>query len=107
MEDDFLTLGCAGALLVVALIILVLVILGLRPYTIRKKKEGSNTCLTIRAKRNLAKVTVVARLGDEEVTFERKRIRKGQSVDFVFPSSDKKAKLIVEVESGNARTAEV
>jgi hypothetical protein len=106
-DDELLVAGCAGLLILGAVIALVFVILNLRAFSYSKRKEGGNTCLTVRAKRNLARVCVVARFGDEEITFERKRIRKGQSVDFVFPSSDKKAKLTVEAEVGAPHSVEV
>lgn len=106
-DEDILALCCGGVLALTAASVIVFIILNLKAFTYQKHKEGSNTCLTITAKRNLNKVTVKARFGHEEITFERKRIRKGQSVDFVYPSSDRKAKVIVEAESGNVQTVEV
>ncbi len=106
-EEDLLPLICAGSLILIAVAIIAFIALGMKPFSYSKRKEGQNTCLTITARRNLAKASVVARFGTEEVRFERKRIRKDQSVDFVFPASDKKAKLIVEVDPGNEQTLEV
>jgi len=106
-EDDILIVGCAGILILIAIGVIAFVILGLKAFSYEKRKEGANTCLTIIAKRNLAKVTVQARFGNEEIKFERKRIRKGQSVEFVYPASDKPAKLIVETETGSPQVAEV
>jgi hypothetical protein len=106
-EDDILIAGCAGILILIAAGIIAFVVLGLKAFSYEKRKEGGNTCLTINAKRNLAKVTVVAGIGNDEIRFERKRIRKGQSVDFVYPSSDKPAKLTVETETGSPHSLEV
>jgi len=106
-DDELLVAGCAGLLILGAIIVLAMVILNLKAFSYSKRKEGTNTCLTVMAKRNLARVSVVARFGDEEITFERKRIRKGQSVEFVFPQSDRKAKLTVESEVGSPHTLEV
>ena len=106
-EEDILTIVCAGALIISAIAVVAFIVLNLKAFTYEKKKEGSETCLTVNAKKNLAKVTVQARFGSEEIKFERKRIRKGQSVDFVYPHSEKKAKLIVEPESGSPQTIEV
>jgi hypothetical protein len=106
-DDDILVMGCAGILVLIAIGVIAFIILGLKAFSYEKRKEGGNTCLTIRAKRNLAKVSVQASFGNEDILFERKRIRKGQSVDFVFPSSDKPAKLVVETDSGASQTIEV
>jgi hypothetical protein len=106
-DDDILIAGCAGILILIALGVIAFVIIGLKAFSYEKRKEGSNTCLTVRAKRNLNKVTVQASFGNDDIKFERKRIRKGQSVDFVFPSSDKPAKLVVETDSGSVQTVEV
>lgn len=106
-EDDILVMGCAGILVLLAVGLIAFVILGLKAFSYEKRKEGGNTCLTVRAKRNLAKVTVHATFGNDDILFERKRIRKGQSVDFVYPSSEKPAKLVVEMESGSSQSVEV
>ena len=106
-EDDILIMGCAGILILVAVGVIAFVILGLKAFSYEKRKEGTNTCLTVMAKRNLSKVTVQASFGNEEISFERKRIRKGQSVDFVYPSSDKPARLTVETETGSPQTVDV
>jgi hypothetical protein len=106
-EDEVLTGVCVGAVALVLIIIVSLVLLGSGPFTYRKRSEGGNTCLTVTAKRNLDHISVVAKAGEEEIMFERKRIRKGQSVEFVYPSSKDPARLTVEVESGHARVVEV
>ncbi|MFH0737116.1 MAG: hypothetical protein V1827_00105 [Candidatus Micrarchaeota archaeon] len=106
-DDELLSLSCAGVIVLAILILVLFFAFGMKPYSYKKKKEGQNTCLSIMAKRNLSKVTVIARFGSEEIRFERKRIRKDQSVDFVFPQSDKKIKLVVETDPGNERTIEV
>lgn len=106
-EEDLLAPLCAGLLVLAVLAVLAFIILGMRPYTYRKRTEKGTNSLTVTAKTTLAKVIVVARFGKEEIRFERKRVRKGQSVEFVYPASKRKAKLIVEVESGNVQVAEV
>ncbi|MCI0504408.1 hypothetical protein L0Y65_06930 [Candidatus Micrarchaeota archaeon] len=106
-EDDILVMGCAGILILAAIGVIAFVIMGMKAYSFEKRKEGANTCLTVIAKRNLSKVTVQARFGNEEIKFERKRIRKGQSVEFVYPASDKSARLTVETETGSPHSVEV
>ncbi|NYZ74092.1 hypothetical protein H0O00_03040 [Candidatus Micrarchaeota archaeon] len=105
--EDILPIACAGSLILLVLALVLYFFINLNPFSYDKRKEGVNTCLTITAKHNLNKVTVTANVDGDDVTFERRRIRKGQSVDFVYPLSPKPAKLTVEVESGNVRALEV
>ena len=107
IEDDVLPYVCAAALALGAIAVIAFFIYNLRAFTYQKRKEGANTCLTVTAKRNLNRVVVDAKFGEEGIKFERKRVRKGQSIDFVFPASQRKAKLTVETESGNIQAAEV
>jgi len=106
-DEELVTAVCAGTLIIVLLLALVLIVLGSKSFTYRKKTEQGSTCLTVTAKKNLSRVLVVARVGSEDIRFERKRIRKGQSVDFVYPASKKPAKLTVEGETGNVKVVEV
>jgi hypothetical protein len=105
--EDLLPMICAGVLILLALAVVFFLVSNLKPFAYEKRKEGTNTCLTLTAKHNLNRASVTASFDSEEITFERRRIRKGQSVDFVYPASQKPAKLTVEVESGNVRTVEV
>ena len=98
---------CAGAVILIGLAVIIFILWNMKPFSTKKRTEGTNTALTVTAKRNLDKVTVIARFGNEEVNFERKRVKKGQSIEFVYPSSKKPAKLIVEVGSGHVLAAEV
>lgn len=106
-EDQTLPLICGGTIILAAIAIIALFIYNLRSFTWRKQRQGTDILMTVTAKRNLASVTVLARFDGDEVKFERKRVRKGQSIDFSFPYSDKKTKIIVEAESGSVRTVEV
>jgi len=106
-DEDTLSLVCAGVLLIAAIAAMIYLVSSLKAFTYSKKKEGGNISLTVKAKRNLNRVSVVAWSEDGDVDFERRRIRKGQSIDFVYPYSDKKAKLVIEAESGNAQILEV
>ncbi len=99
--------ACAGTVIVLCVIALIYVLLGFRKFSYKKKNMGTQTSLVVLANRDLFRIAVVARFNKEEITFERRRIRKGQSVEFVYPRSDQKARLTVEVESGHARTYEV
>jgi hypothetical protein len=99
--------ACAGTVILLCIIALIYVLLGFRKFSYKKKSMGNQTSLVVVANRDLFRIAVLARFNKEEITFERRRIRKGQSVEFVYPRSDQKAKLIVEAESGHARAYEV
>jgi hypothetical protein len=100
--------ACAGTVILVCLIaIIYLVVGGFRQFSYKKKVMGTQTSLIVIANRDLFRIGVVARFDNEQIAFERRRIKKGQSVEFVYPHSDKKAKLTVEVGSGHARVYEV
>jgi hypothetical protein len=105
MED--LLLPCALIFVLFIAAIGIFLLLNRRPFRYEKRKEGQNICLSVTAKKNLDRVVVTARFDGEEISFERKRIRKGQCVDFVFPASEKKIKLLVAAESGSAQEFEV
>ncbi len=108
MSDDIAIAGvCVGAFILVLLVVIVIAILRNKPFSYKKKTTDKNTTLTIKANRNLHKVVVEARFGGDSIKFERKRIRKGQTVDFTFPASNKPTKLIVEIESGKPKAFEV
>ena len=106
-DEDLLPFACLGGLLLLFVIIFAVLALGSGAFTYRKRSEGQNTCLSVTARRNIARICLVVNVGGEEVTFERKRIRKGQSVDFAYPATKNPGKLTVEVESGNVRVVEV
>ena len=94
---------CGGTLLLALIVWLIT----LRPFIYRRKNDANSTCITIIPKRNLERVTLIVPLGKETIKFERKRIRKGVNIDFVFPLSNKPAQLTVELESGHVLVASV
>jgi hypothetical protein len=106
-DEEMLPLLCLGGLILMIAIVIALLLLGSGAFTYRKRTEGQNTVLRVTARRNIARICLVVKVGNEDVTFERKRIKKGQSVDFAYPATKNPGKLTVEVESGNARVVEV
>lgn len=99
-----LSFSCVGALL---LVIVIIVLLTSKPFKYEKRQEGDNTCLTITAMRTIDRVVIVVTENKEKMTFERKRIKKGQKIDFVFPTPKKPIKVIVEMGDNNQRVFEV
>lgn len=99
--------ACAGTVVLVCLVAIIYILLGFKQFSYRKKVHGNTTSLIVRANRDLFRVAVAAKFNNEEIKFERRRIRKGQTVEFDYPRSDQKATLTIEVESGHARAYEV
>lgn len=107
IDGLILNVLCVGALLLILLVIVILIILTSKPFKYEKKQEGDNTCLTVTAMREIERVMVMVTNNKEKMTFERKRIKKGQRIDFVFPTSKKPIKLIVEVDGNHQRVFDV
>jgi hypothetical protein len=104
--EEFLPV-CAGIAILGLVAAIIYFLQHGRPFDYDKRKEGQNICLTIHARHNLDRVVVTAGFDTEEISFERKRIRKGQYVDFVFPRSDKKIRLSVTAEGGSTYALEI
>jgi len=109
MAIDNLTMAeiCAGGLILLILVIVVYLLFSSKPVTYSKRAGPNKTDLAVTAKSNLRRISVVAKVEEETIEFERKRIRKGQTVDFEYPTSNVRVKLTVEEESGKQRTYEI
>ncbi len=107
MDASILIVLCNAGLVIALIAVIVLIALNMKPFKCEKKTEGPNTCLTITAKKNLDRVAVKVWMDSGSKVFERKRIRKGQRVDFVFSTPKKPVELIVEVEGERQRAFEV
>jgi len=99
---------CVAAVVIICLILVVYFLLfSSRRVTWKKTSQGANTSLKVNVGRDIRHVSLVAKFGGEKITFHRTRIKKGETVEFVYPSSEEPAILTVEVESGNARVYRV
>jgi hypothetical protein len=106
-EEELIPFLCLGGLVFMFIILFALLLLGSGPITFRKRTEGANTCLTVTARRNIARLCLVTKDNDEEVTFERRRLKKNQSIDFVYPASKSPGRLTVEIEPGNVKVFDI
>ncbi len=89
------------------LIIIILLFLLNRPYSCSRRVKGEETVFTLEAKKDIAGVEVVGKFGNEKIKFQRKDIKKGEQIEFVYPASTEPASVTVEIEKGNPRTFEV
>ncbi len=105
--DIAFTYACAGTVVLLCLVAIIYIVLGLKQFGYRKTVHGNSVSLSVSANRDIFRVAVAAPCDGGDVNFERRRIRKGQTIEFVYPRSNRKAKLTVEAESGRARVYEV
>ena len=98
---------CAGILILVCLLIAVYFLFLKKPVKFSKTVGERNTTIEVIANQDLDKVSLIASFGGEKIKFERKRVRKGMTVDFVYPSSKDPAKLVVEIGKGKEQAFEL
>jgi len=106
-EEELFLNACGGALIIILAVVLALIAFGSRPFIYKKKVNGPNTALTVTARKNIARVSLTVKVGGEDVTFERRRVRADQLVEFVYPTSPDRAGLTIELESGRIATFQV
>jgi len=106
-EEELFFNVCGGVLLLVLIAVIVLIAFGSRPFTYSKRVNGPNTTLTVTARKNITRISLTVKVGGEDVTFERRRVRTDQEVEFVYPTSPDRAGLIIELESGRIATFQV
>ncbi|NYZ77299.1 hypothetical protein H0O02_03210, partial [Candidatus Micrarchaeota archaeon] len=69
------------------LVMLVLLFVFNRPYSCSRKVKGKETVFSLDARKDIAKIEVVGKFGTESITFQRKDIKKGEKIEFVYPAS--------------------
>lgn len=106
-EDELFINVCGGLLLVILIIVIGLIAFGSRPFAYKKRVEGANTTLTVTARKNITRISLAVKVGTEDVTFERRRVRPEQTVEFVYPTSPDPAGLTIELESGHVTVFQV
>ncbi len=108
MEIGFLEVMLAFVIVFAAVIIVVLLFFFNRPYNCNRKIEGDNTVFTLDAKKDISSIEVLGKFGkNEKIKFQRKDIKKGEKIEFVYPASTEPASVTIEIEKGNAKTFEV
>ena len=106
-EEELFLNACGGVLIIILAAVLALIAFGSRPFTYRKRVEGANTTLTVTARKNITRISLMVNVGGEDVAFERRRVRADQEVEFAYPTSPDRASLTIELESGRAATFRV
>ena len=89
------------------LVIVVLFFIFNRPYSCSRKIKGKETIFTLDAKKDIASVDIVGKFGNEKIKFQRKDIKKGEQIEFVYPASTEPASVTIEMEKGKTKTFEV
>lgn len=89
------------------IVILILLFVFNRPYSCNRKVKGNETVFTLDAKKPIAGIEIVGKFGDEKIKFQRKDIKKGEKIEFVYPASTEPASVTLEMEKGKPKTFEV
>ncbi len=71
-----------------------------------KKREGAKAAVLLKANKAVLAVRLYARLGEGDLLFERKRIDRGQTIEFSYPYSPEKVKMVVDLASGEQKVFE-
>jgi len=88
-------------IIVAALAVIVFLIFFLRkPYKWKKWIKGDRTVFVFEAGKDLKGIELHVRQGKEEMTFKRKNLKKGETVEFVYPVSTELATLMVDDDGG-------
>lgn len=99
---DFLIEICVGSIAFLAVVLIVFMVRN-KPFKVKKIVGEKESTITVIANKSINKVLVIT----PEITFERSKLKKGQIIDFTFPNSDKKVKLIVETEQDKKKEYDV
>jgi len=98
---------CAGAVVLLCIILIGYLVFFQKPFHFKKEIDRGNATVTLEAKAALSRASLVCASGKDELRFERKNIKAGETIVFVYPAGLGNARLIVEAVSGNAQTFEV
>jgi hypothetical protein len=107
MEIGFIEVMLAFIIIFAVVFIIILLFFFNRPYNCNRKIEGDKTIFTLDAKKDIANVEVLGKFGKEKIKFQRKDIKKGEKIEFIYPASTEPASVTVEIEKGNQKTFEV
>jgi len=94
---------CAGLVIVVCIVLIIYLLTRSRSsVSIEKKTEGGNVKLSMKANKDIRQIDVSGQNEDgEEIRFMRKDLKKGETVEFVFPLTRNPLQITVTDESGN------
>ena len=70
------------------------------PADFRKTIENGKSKVVVKANKNLRKVVLVEFIDGEEMMLSRENVAKNERIEFVYPHSMERAKLIIEDEKG-------
>jgi len=107
MAFPIILLVAAALVIVICIIIVGYLLLNQKPYTFARSEKGTGTSLLFDARRDVRSISVSDGESARALRFERKNIKGGETVEFVFPGISSKLILIVEEGSGSARTYEI
>lgn len=73
------------------------------PISFEKIIKNGKSIIRIKTNRGLKSATIIDRANDEKITLVRNNIEKGTSVEFIYPTSQEEALVIIEDSKGEQR----
>ena len=94
---------CAGLIIIICIILIIYFLTRSRgAVSAEKKTESGNVLLLIKANKNIQQIEVSGTTDfGETIRFTRKDMKKGDTVEFVFPMTRNPLQITVTDESGN------
>lgn len=98
---------CSGAVVMLCIILIGYLVFFRKPYHIKKETGNGSVTVTLDTRTALSRASLICADGKDGLRFERKNIKAGETIVFVYPAGEGKPCLIVEAVSGNAQTFEI
>jgi|GEM_PF-6499417 len=95
---------CASLLVILCLVVIVYLIFFSKPVKITKRVSGSVVHITVKANRDIEQIDVTA---GKDIGFIRKHVKKGQEVEFTYPTEESPAKLVIQLGKDKSKTYEL
>ena len=97
----------AGAVVLLCSLVICYLFLFSKPFSFSKTIKDDSASLIFSTRRDIQRVLLSCGSGKCEIKFERRNIRNGETIEFVYPLSLEKAKLVVEMGPEGVKTFDI
>ncbi len=98
---------CAGAIIIACIAAIAYLLTSTGKVKCERTNKDGKAWIKIIANKEIPKVEIIGKFGKEEIKFERKDIKKGQTIEFSYPQSSEKAKVTLYDEHGKPEVIEL
>ena len=98
---------CAAAIIIACIVAIVYLLGASAPIKCERKIQDGKALIMITANKDIPKVEILGRFGNEEIKFERKDIKKGQKLEFAYPASTEKARVTLYDKDNKTKVIEL